>query len=82
MPGIFFFFLFFAQPAVVCAECDRLWLDSEKVGIHNDEQLEDALNKIGMTADWSNLERVQHGVPWDKVDEEYQLILKKRQKTS
>lgn len=64
-----------ASMVVVCAECDRIWLDTKRVGLHNDAELEDALNKIGVTGGWSELEIIQQGIPWASLDEQYQQIL-------
>ena len=70
------------REAVVCAECDRIWLDSTKVGFQGDEQLMTALPEIGLSGDWSDLERLQVGVPWERLDEQYQAFLERRSGSS
>jgi uncharacterized Zn finger protein len=64
--------------AVVCAECDRIWTAPSKVGLQNEAELDDVLSKLGLSSTWSNLERLQQGVPWDYLEAGLQLILKRR----
>ncbi len=64
-----------AIEAVVCSECDRIWLAPDKVGLHNDAMLETTLSNPGLSASWSNLECIAQGVPWERIDPACQAIL-------
>lgn len=64
--------------AIVCSECDRIWLAPNKVGIDNDMQLETVLLQLGLSDSWSNLECIASGVHWDSLDPVYQEILNRK----
>lgn len=67
--------------AVVCSECDRIWVAPRKIGVNNDDELEGALSQLGLSGTWSNLECIQQGVPWHRLDAGYQTILSSKQQT-
>ena len=63
------------RDAIVCSECDRIWLTPEKVGLRNDETVEIALPRLGVEPSWLNLQRISKGVAWEQLDAHYQAIL-------
>ena len=64
--------------AVVCVECDRVWLAPYKVGLQNDGQLEPALLGVGVDPSWSSLDRISQGGAWDRLDSDYQAVLQRK----
>ena len=61
--------------AVVCSECDRIWVAPAKVGMTHDEVVGDVLPAMGLSPYWENFEIIGRGVPWDRLDVDFQNIL-------
>jgi hypothetical protein len=63
--------------AVVCSECDRIWVAPNKIGFHNGEQLDDVLAEHGLTGLWHPLDRIRAGAPLDRIGPDYLAILER-----
>jgi hypothetical protein len=61
--------------AVVCQECDRVWLSPKLVEFDADGCVEDVLPKLGGAPDWSHIVWDSFGVPWARIAPTYQQIL-------
>ena len=61
--------------AVVCQECDRVWLSPKLVGFDADGCVEDVLPNLGMPPDWSHIVWEDCGVPWSRIALAYQEII-------
>jgi hypothetical protein len=69
--------------AVVCSECDCIWLSPKLVGINNaDGSIESVLPRIGAPPDWSTITYDFDGIPWTRVAPDYQQILSMRRSSS
>lgn len=65
--------------AIVCSECECIWIGQDKVGFHTEDRLESILSRFGLSASWTNLERIGQGVLWERLDPAYQSILSSKQ---
>jgi hypothetical protein len=61
--------------AVVCAECDTVWLAPRKVGFQFDGRVSEVLPGIGVEPSWSSFESISEGIPWERLDVNYQMLL-------
>ena len=66
--------------AYVCSECDRIWLKPDKVSFGNSKKLKALLESMGLKGNWTSLERVTQGVPWEDIAPEYQEILEREKR--
>lgn len=63
--------------AVVCQECDRVWLSPNLVGFDADGCVEEVLPRLGVPPNWNFIVRDDFGVPWHRIAPAYQQILVK-----
>jgi hypothetical protein len=61
--------------AVVCQECDGVWLSPKLVGFDADGCVEDVLPKVGVPPNWSHIVWDAFGVPWGRIAPAYQEII-------
>jgi uncharacterized Zn finger protein len=63
------------QEAVICAECDRVWLAPAKVSFVNNETVDTIFPSLGIEPTWEKVETISQGVPWDRLDKDFQSFL-------
>ena len=63
--------------AIVCQECDTVWLSPKLVGFEDDGRVDEVLPALGIPPDWNYIEWKIFGIPWDRVAPAYQRIIER-----
>jgi hypothetical protein len=66
------------ETAVMCCECERVWLEHEKVGPDGGDVIENVPAMRDVTLHQSDLHYIgiAHGVPWERIAPDYQRFLR------